>query len=112
MTRRVLLLAVAVAVVSLPVHRPVPVTADSPHPTTLTALVAPNSLIRDANGDGLADSVAARVIVPASPAPADRGDATNLAARLGFTTPRIRPVMPGKAPASSPRNTVHAGNGG
>ena len=86
MTRRVLLLAVAIAVVSLPVHRTVPVMADAPHPQTLTALVAANSLTRDTNGDGLADSVAARVIIPANPSLADLEAATNLAARLGYET--------------------------
>src|SRR6266850_3915781 len=85
-TRRVLLLAVAIAVVSLPVHRTVSVIADAPHPQTLTALVAANSLTRDTNADGLADSVAARVIVPASPSLADLEAATNLAARLGYET--------------------------
>src|SRR3989442_13059440 len=84
--RRVLLLAGAIAVVSLPVHRTVPVMADAPHPQTLTALVAANSLTRDTNGDGLADSVAARVIVPANPSLADLEAATNLAARLGYET--------------------------
>ena len=86
MTRRVLLLAVALGVVSLPIRRTVPVMADAPHPATLTALVGVNSLTRDTNGDGLADSVAARVIVPANPSIADLEAATNLAARLGYET--------------------------
>jgi hypothetical protein len=60
--------------------------ADAPHPLTLTALVAPNSLTRDTNADGLADSVAARVIVPSTPTIADLEAATNLAARLGYET--------------------------
>ena len=42
--------------------------------------------VRDTNGDGHADSVAARVIVPAAPTPGDVEAATNLAARLGFET--------------------------
>src|SRR3989441_5866001 len=71
---------------SLPVHRTVRVRADAPHPQTLTALVAANSLTRDTNGDGLADSVAARVIVPAIPPLADLEAATTLAARLGYET--------------------------
>jgi hypothetical protein len=85
-TRRVLLLAVAVAVVSLPGRRTMPVMADVPHPQTLTALVAPNSLTRDTNADGLAHSVAARVIVPSTATLADLEAATNLAARLGYET--------------------------
>ncbi|HEV8345922.1 MAG TPA: M14 family metallopeptidase [Vicinamibacterales bacterium] len=86
MTRRVLLLAVAVAAVSLPLRPAVRVIADTPHPQTLTTLVAANSLTRDSNGDGLADVVAARVIVPANPSLADLETATNLAARLGYET--------------------------
>ena len=86
MTRRVLLLAVAVAVVSLPVPRSVCVIAATSHPQALTALVSANSLTRDTNGDGLADVVAARVIVPASPSLADLETATNLAARLDYET--------------------------
>ena len=42
--------------------------------------------IRDTNGDGLADSVAARVIVPAEPAVEDVQGAANIAGRLGFET--------------------------
>lgn len=42
--------------------------------------------IRDTNGDGLADVVAARVIVPAKPSPEEVQAATNLAARLAYET--------------------------
>ena len=42
--------------------------------------------VRDANGDGLADGVAARIIVPAKPAPEDVLAAANIAGRLGFET--------------------------
>jgi hypothetical protein len=42
--------------------------------------------VRDTNGDGLADSVAARVIVPAEPAVEDIQAAANIAGRLGFET--------------------------
>ena len=42
--------------------------------------------VRDTNGDGLADSVAARVIVPADPAVEDVQAAANIAGRLGFET--------------------------
>ena len=86
MTRRVLLLAAAVVAVSLPLPPAVRVIADIPLPRTLTALVAANGLTRDSNGDGLADLVAARVIVPANPSLADLETATNLAARLGYET--------------------------
>jgi hypothetical protein len=43
-------------------------------------------VVRDTNGDGLADSVAARVIVPAEPSVEDIQGAANIAGRLGFET--------------------------
>src|SRR5439155_751402 len=50
--------------------------------------------VRDTNGDGLADSVAARVIVPADPAIEDVQAAANIAGRLGFeTTALTLPVV-------------------
>src|SRR5262249_21093563 len=55
-------------------------------PRSLTALVGPRSLTRDTNGDGLADVVAARVIVAAAATIADIEAATNIAARLGYET--------------------------
>ena len=42
--------------------------------------------IRDTNGDGFADAVVARVIVPAEPAVEDVQGAANIAGRLGFET--------------------------
>lgn len=42
--------------------------------------------LRDTNGDGWPDDIAARVIVPASPTAGDIQAATNIAARLGFET--------------------------
>ena len=52
----------------------------------LTAYFGAAGLVRDTNGDGLADHVAARVIVPAEPALEDSLAAANLAGRLGFET--------------------------
>ena len=43
-------------------------------------------MVRDSNGDGLADMVAARVIVPAKPSSEDVMAAANVAARLGYET--------------------------
>jgi hypothetical protein len=43
-------------------------------------------LVRDTNGDSLADSVAARVIVPAEPGADDLEAAANIAARLSYET--------------------------
>ncbi len=45
---------------------------------------AARGVARDSNGDGIADVVAARVIVPATPSAEDAEAATNLAARLAF----------------------------
>ena len=42
--------------------------------------------VRDTNGDGLADTVAARVILPADPTVEDIQAAANIAGRLGFET--------------------------
>ncbi len=43
-------------------------------------------IVRDTDGDGLADVVAARIVVPARPAPEDLLVAINVAARLGYET--------------------------
>jgi hypothetical protein len=45
-----------------------------------------NGLVRDTNGDQIADDVAARVIVAAAPSRDDSAAAANIAARLGFET--------------------------
>src|SRR6266542_4693359 len=84
--KRFLLCAATVAAVSLAVNRQAAIRADSRGPQSITALVSANSLTRDTNGDSLADTVAARVIVPAAPTIADVEAATNLAARLGYET--------------------------
>jgi hypothetical protein len=84
--RRFLLLAATLVAVCLAFDREPGVRAEIRAPKSLTALVAANSLTRDTNGDGLADAVAARIIVPASPTLADVEAATNLAARLAYDT--------------------------
>jgi len=77
------LLPVAVGVTWL---RPVQASAGS----SQLRMAAPFDLtlgaVRDTNGDGLADSVVARVIVPAAPAAEEVEAATNIAGRLGFET--------------------------
>ncbi len=45
-----------------------------------------SGVVRDTNGDGLADAVAARVVVPADATLGDLEAAANIAARLGFET--------------------------
>src|SRR6266511_4850660 len=84
--KRFLLCAATVAGVCLAVQRQAAVRADTRAAQSITALVSANSLTRDTNSDGLADAVAARVIVPAAPTLADVESATNLAARLGYET--------------------------
>ena len=86
MTSRKLLLALAVALGCVPLTFRGGVQADARAGRSLTAIVGPQSLTRDTNGDGLADTVAARVIVPASPTLGEVEAATNLAARLGYET--------------------------
>src|SRR5882724_3873178 len=80
------LLTFAAALGCLSLTSPHPLHAQARRPQSLTALLAPMSLTRDTNGDGLADAVAARVIVPSAPVLADVEAATNLAARLGYET--------------------------
>ena len=45
-----------------------------------------SGLVRDTNGDGIADAVVGRIVVPAAPTIEDAQAAANLAARLGFET--------------------------
>jgi hypothetical protein len=76
--------AFVAAAFSVNVH--VPVRADVRHSPSLTTLVGRNGLTRDTNGDGIPDSVAARIVIPASAPLPDIEAATNLAARLGYDT--------------------------
>jgi zinc carboxypeptidase len=86
MHSRLLPAAILAAVAVLPFALRTRVHAAARAPQSLTALVGPQSLTRDTNADALPDVVAARVVVPASPALADVEAATNLAARLGYET--------------------------
>jgi hypothetical protein len=52
----------------------------------LAGVFGPRGITRDSNDDGIADSVAARVIVPAALTVEDGAAAVNLAGRLGFET--------------------------
>jgi hypothetical protein len=52
----------------------------------LAAAFGASGLVRDTNGDGLADAVAGRIVVPASPTVREIQAAANLSARLGFET--------------------------
>ena len=86
MTSRWLLLALAVALGCVTLETRGRVQADVRSPHSITAIVGAQGLTRDTNGDGLADVVSARVIVPASPTLGEVDAATNLAARLGYET--------------------------
>src|SRR4051794_5980631 len=70
--------------------------------TELTGLASIYELaagaVRDTNGDGLADSIAARVILPADPSVEDIQAAANLAGRLGFETTAMSLPVVLKAP--------------
>ncbi|HSL21987.1 MAG TPA: M14 family metallopeptidase [Vicinamibacterales bacterium] len=88
----VILLA-AMAGLAAPV--PAPLSAQSARARSLASLFDLSSgIVRDTNGDGLADEVAARVIIPAAPAVEDVQAATSVAGRLGFeTTAATFPLM-------------------
>src|SRR5262245_14642514 len=60
--------------------------APASSPLDLIALFGARGLTRDANGDGIADTVAARLVLPDTPTLEDSTAAANLAARLGFET--------------------------
>ena len=53
---------------------------------------------RDTNGDGLADAIAARVVLPAEPTVEDIQAGTNIAGRLGFETTALSLPIVVKAP--------------
>ena len=66
----------------------------TPGSIDLIGMFGPRGIVRDSNDDGLADSVAARVVVPALPALEDSAAAINIAGRLGFeTTSMTLPIV-------------------
>ena len=75
-------------------------------PGLATALNLSTGLVRDTNGDGIADAVAARIVVPASPTLEDSQAATNIAARLGFETSAFTLPLVLRDNASVPENAV------
>ena len=62
--------------------------------------------VRDTNGDGLADMVAARVLLPADPAVEDIQAAANIAARLGFETTALTLPVVLRAPEVSQPSAI------
>ncbi len=69
--------------------------AQGARPRTLASLFdLATGIVRDTNGDGIADDVAARIVLPAGPSRQDVQAATNIAGRLGFeTTAATFPLM-------------------
>ena len=92
-----LLAALAIGVPLLPNGSP-----EAAQPRAVSALSSIYSIaagaVRDTNGDGLADSVVARIIVPADPAIEDLQAAANLAGRFAFETTALSLPVVLKAP--------------
>lgn len=64
-------------------------------------------MVRDTNGDGLADSAAARIIVPAKPSPEDVLAAANIAARIGYETAGMDlPLVLGEGNVARPQEIM------
>ena len=79
------LITVLVAVTAVRLDRST--ASDGPTLTGLSdAFSLTRGVVRDTNGDGLGDTVVARIIVPAKPAAEDVLAAADIAARLGYET--------------------------
>src|SRR5262249_4783849 len=92
--RRTLLVLAMCAAVFRAGASPAPSAAAGAEVTLRSVFGLVGGAVRDSNGDGLADLVAARIIVPAEPTIEDVEAATNLAGRLGFeTTALTLPVV-------------------
>ena len=63
-------------------------------PESLAALYELGGAVSDTNGDGVADRLNARVVLPGSPSAAEVGMAAEIAARLGFETMALDLPMP------------------
>ena len=63
-------------------------------PESLAALYELGGAVSDTNGDGVADRLNARVVLPGSPSAAEVAIAADLAARLGFETLALNLPMP------------------
>src|SRR5215510_16071530 len=77
---------------------------DTTPPSHLADPFAPGWLVTDTNGDGIADFVPGKIVVPASPTAAENAAAANLAARLGYgTTGLTLPLVVTQDPGTGPR---------
>ena len=67
-------------------------------------------MVVDSNGDGIADFIAGKIVVPEQPSAAENAAAADLAARLGFaSTGMTPPVVVNRDPGSGPRIFVGRG---
>lgn len=69
-------------------------------------------MLEDTNGDGIADFIGGRIVVPAQPTAAENAAAANLAARLGYGTTGLTPpvvVAANEDSGSGPR--IYVGKG-
>jgi hypothetical protein len=79
-------LTVAAATLVLTAQSPVPASRTAGLDSLACVFTGPHAGVRDSNGDGLADLVAARVVVPRAATVDDIEAAANIAARLGYET--------------------------
>jgi len=70
----------------------------------LTDPFATGWMVRDTNGDGIADFVEGKIVLPAQPTAAENAAAANLAARLGYATTGLTlPLVVTGDPGGGPR---------
>src|SRR5512143_2334723 len=105
MFKRLILSVISLVAVVAFTARPGVDGAAAPRLDSLAALFDPaRGIVRDTNGDGLADTVAARVIVPAEPSGEDVEAAANIAARLSYeTTAMTLPIVARDDQVTSPQ---------
>jgi len=78
-----LALAAAFAWQTAPVHAPTPI----------EDAFATGWMLADTNGDGIADFIRGKIVVPAQPTAAENAAAANLAARAGFASTGLTPPL-------------------
>ena len=62
-------------------------------PNHLMDAFAPGWMVVDTNGDGIADFVAGKIVVPAQPTAVENAAAADIAARVGFATTGLTPPV-------------------
>ena len=83
--------------------------AHSPNP--VEDAFATGWMLADTNGDGIADFIRGKIVVPAESSPAENAAAANLAARIGFASTGLTPplVVAAGATFDGPRILVGKG---